>query len=75
MNCESLFGKVSNTPEKSQIKFDEGPQIKIDENICQSCEERLLQIKWAPFEWSTSIEYLENIEFKCQDIRCKWHKN
>lgn len=64
----------SNTPEKNQSKFDEGSQSKFDGYICQSCEERNLQIEYAPSEWSIDISEV-NIEYFCNQKLCKWYKN
>ena len=63
-----------NTPEKNQSKFDEGSQSKFDGYICQSCEERKLQIEYAPSEWSIDTSKV-NIEYVCDQKLCKWYKN
>lgn len=70
-----LSKSESNTPEKNQSKFDAGSQSKFDGYICQSCEERNLQVEYAPYEWSINTPDKVNIEYSCDQKLCKWYKN
>ena len=69
-----LSKSESNYARKNQSKFDEVSQSKFDGYICQSCEERNLQIEYAPSEWSIDI-FEVNIEYLCNQKLCKWYKN
>lgn len=66
--------KVSNT-KKDQSKFDERAQSKFDEYICQSCEEKQLQIEYAPSEWLIETFDKKDNEFVCDNRLCKWFKS
>ena len=69
-----LSKSESDYARKNQSKFDEVSQSKFDGYICQSCEERNLQIEYAPSEWSIDISEV-NIEYFCNQKLCKWYKN
>lgn len=69
--------KTTKIHKSSQSKFDDLSQSKFDDYICQSCEEKNLQIEYAPCEWLTEVHKL-NIEHICEHIcdykLCKWYK-
>ena len=70
----SNSSKVSNIQRKNQSKFDEGPQSKFDGYVCQGCEERNLQIEYAPCQWAIDTSDKINIEYVCNQKLCKWFK-
>lgn len=67
--------KVLNTRKLNQSKFEDLSQSKFDEYICQSCEERQLQIEYAPSEWLIETFDKKDTVFVCDNRLCKWFKN
>ena len=65
---------MSNKLSKSKSDYARKNQSKFDGYICQSCEERNLQIEYAPSEWSIDISKI-NIEYLYNRKLCKWYKN
>jgi len=42
---------------------------------CQSCEEKNLQMAYAPSEWGFKTFDMYNIEYNCDNKHCKWFKS
>ena len=68
------LSKYDSTSKKNQIKFETVSQNKFDENQCQECEERQLQIEFAYSQWNIDNSEYENINFICNNPQCKWFK-